>query len=244
MTVLESAERFEATTRSRRARRARRWIAAAVVVVLAAAAIWVVWFSPLLAVREVRVLGVRSVSVDSVRQAAAVPVGQPLARVDVPGIAERVGAIPEVAAVEVRRGWPDVLVVVVTERVPVAVAAATRGFSYVDATGARFGSVVAAPRGMPVVGSANEDALRSAAAVVAALPEPLRATVRTVAARTYDDIVLTLAGGATVRWGSVDESARKATVLRALLSVTATSYDVSAPDLPTTRGRVTASATP
>jgi len=39
-----------------------------------------------------------------------------------------------------------------------------------------------------------------------------------------------------VQWGNADESAKKAAVLLALLKVKATSYDVSAPDLPTTQG--------
>src|SRR5512140_2317662 len=104
MTVVESAQRFGAQSRTRRT---RRWAVVAALVVLAALAVWVVWFSPLLTVREVRVLGAVEVSADSVRQAAAVPVGVPLARVDAAGIAERVGALPRVASVEVRRGWPD-----------------------------------------------------------------------------------------------------------------------------------------
>ena len=241
MTVVESAQRFGATTRTRRT---RQWVALIAVGSVVSLAAWVVWFSPLLTVREVRVLGVTSVSVDLVRQVAAVPAGQPLARVDVSGIGARVGAIPQIAGVEVRRGWPDVIVVVVTERVPVVVTATATGYVYVDATGARFGSLEIAPGGMPIVTSANATALASAAAVVAALPAPLRATVRSITARTRDDVVLTLAGGATVQWGSADESDRKATVLQALLAVRASSYDVSAPDLPTTRGRLTTSSAP
>lgn len=69
-------------------------------------------------------------------------------------------ATGEVGAVEeVRRGWPDVLVVVVTERTPVGVVRAGPGYAYVDATGARFGSVRARPAALPVVRPSDETSL-------------------------------------------------------------------------------------
>jgi cell division protein FtsQ len=239
MTVVESAQRFGAAQRTRRT---TRWIALVVVVTLVASGVWVVWFSSLLSVREVRVLGAIEVSADSVRQAAAVPARIPLARVDVAGIEQRVGAISRVASVEVRRGWPDVLVVVVTERTPIAVTRDGTAWTYLDVTGARFGTVNAVPAGMPKVSSANDNAMASALGVYAALPKTLATRVSTVTALSRDNVVLTLADGTTVQWGSPDQSERKAAVLLSLLKLKATSYDVSAPDLPTTQG--TGSAKP
>jgi cell division protein FtsQ len=215
-------------------------VALAVAVVLAAAAVWVVWFSSLLAVKEVRVVGAVNVSADSVRQAAAIPSGIPLARVGTGGIVNRVEALPRVASVEVRRGWPNVLVIVVTERQPLAVTRDGNGWTYLDATGARFGSLTSVPHGMASVSAASDTAMSSALAVYAALPKALATRVATVAARTRDDVVLTLVDGTSVQWGDASESDRKAAVLASLLKVKATSYDVSAPDLPTTRGTGTA----
>ncbi len=235
MTVIESAERFTET-----ARRGTwlRVLALVVAAALVAAAVWVVWFSSLLTVTEVRVLGAVDVSADAVRQSADVEVGTPLARVDVDGIVGRVGSIPEVGAVEVRRGWPDVLVVVVTERTPVVVAKATDspGYVYVDAAGVRFGAVGVRPRNVPLLRAYGSDARGSAIAVVDSLPPDLLRRVTDVVARTRDDVVLTLRAGATVRWGSAERADRKAQVLRSLLPVGAEVYDVSAPDLPTTTG--------
>ena len=237
MTVLEAATRFTEPTRRRRL---RRWIVAAGAVLVVALAVWVVWFSPLLSVREVRVLGAVNVPADSVLQAAAVPDGVPLARVDVGGVTSRVSALPRVASVEVRRGWPNVLVVVVTERQPLAVTRDGNGWTYLDATGARFGSLTSVPHGMASVSAANDTAMTSALAVYAALPTALASRVATVAARTRDDVVLTLVDGTSVQWGDASQSDRKAAVLASLLKVKATTYDVSAPDLPTTRGTGTA----
>ena len=237
MTVVESAQRFGAATRTRRT---RTWAAAVVVVALGGLGVWIVWFSSLLTVQEVRVLGAVEVSADSVRQAAAVPAGIPLARLDTAGIAARVGALPRVASVEVRRGWPHVVVVVVTERQPLAVTRDGSSYTYLDATGARFGSLGAVPAGMALVAASSDTSMTSALGVTSALPAALRARVATVTARTRDDVVLRLSDGTTVQWGSPDQSARKAVVLAALLKVKATFYDVSAPDLPTTRGTGTA----
>ena len=233
MTVLESAQLFGAATRRRRA---YRWIVLAAVVAVVALVVWVVWFSSLLTVREVRVLGTTTVSADQVRTAADVPSSIQLARVDADGIASRIEAIPRVRSVEVRRGWPDVLVLVVTERTPIAVTRVGTTLTYLDDTGARFGSVSVAPNGMPLVVASDEVATGAALAVVDALPKALRDTVATVTATTRDDVVLTLDDRVTVRWGSAEQSDRKAAVLASLLRVKAASYDVSAPDLPTSRG--------
>jgi cell division protein FtsQ len=233
MTVVESAQRFGEKARTRRT---VRWVALCLVVAVAGAGVWAVWFSSLFTVTEVRVLGARTVSLDEVRQVAAVPDRQPLARIDADGVAARVGAIPEVASVEVRRGWPHVLVIVVTERTPIAVTRVGTAWTYLDASAARFGTPAAPPRGMPVVTASTDVARAAAVGVVAALPTSLGSIVTLVSARSRDDVVLTLSGGSTVQWGSVDDSARKAAVLSSLLKVKARSYDVSAPDLPTTQG--------
>ena len=233
MTVLEATSRFTANARTSRV---RRWLIAALVAVVAVAAVWLVWFSSVLTVTQVRVVGATNVSADSVLRAAAVPPHQQLARVDAAGITARVAALPRVATVEVRRGWPNSLVIAITERTPIAAVVTPGGLALVDASGVTFGSVAAAPKGMPVITASTPDALTSASAVVAALPPSLRAGVATVTARTHDDVVLRLVSGPTVRWGSVDQSDRKAAVLTALLKVKASSYDVSAPDLPTSTG--------
>jgi len=206
MTVVESAQRF--TEAAARPSRWRRRLVVAALVVLACTAVWAIWFSSLLAVKEVRILGTQDVPSDEVRTAAAVRVGEPLARIDVDGIAERVGAIPTVGSVEVRRGWPDVL------------------FGAPSSTAAR----------LPFVRSGGEASLRSALGVLAALPESERIRVVSVVARSRDDVVLRLRSGATVQWGSPEASDRKLAVLLALLPRKAAHYDVSAPDLPTTRG--------
>jgi len=58
-------------------------------------------------------------------------------------------------------------------------------------------------------------------------------------AATADDVRLELAGGASVVWGSAEDSALKATVLATLMRAappdTVAQYDVSAPSSPVTQ---------
>ena len=213
--------------------RGGRWVATLAVVALLAAVVWLVWFSPVLSVRSVKVLGTTATPTDAVVAAADVPLGTPLARVDVAGVTARVSALPRVASVEVRRGVPSELVVVVTERTPVAVVPEGGGYATVDVTGVRLGRVAAKPRSLPVV-TATGEGRRAALAVVGGLPRDLLLRVIEVRGDTPDAVELRIGGGATVRWGDAGRGDRKADVLRALLSVPASRYDVSAPDLPTT----------
>ncbi|HET8969694.1 MAG TPA: FtsQ-type POTRA domain-containing protein, partial [Candidatus Nanopelagicales bacterium] len=236
---IESATRFTEPSHPHGGRRGRRrWLLVVLLVAVLAGAGWVVGWSPLLSVTEVRVLGARTLSADQVRAAADVELGMPLARVPAAAVAERVEALPAVAGVEVRYGWPHVLVLVVTERVPVAVvagASGTAGFELVDAAGNRYDTVAARPVGLPLLAT-TPAADGAALAVLTALPPELASRVARVRADTQDDVVLVLADGTRLRWGGATDSGRKAAVVLALLPRRAGVIDVSAPELPTTRG--------
>ena len=69
--------------------------------------------------------------------------------------------------------------------------------------------------------------------VVNELPEKLRPDVVSVSATSGADVKVTLSGNRVVKWGSSDDTPRKAAVLLVLLSRPGTTYDVSSPDLAT-----------
>lgn len=216
-------------------RRRAPWLRRALVVgglVLAAAIIWMVWFSQIFSVNEVRVVGAAGEAADAVVRAAQVPVGAPLAQLDAETIAERVRELAWVGSVDVRRGWPNSVVLAVEEREGIA---RFEG-QLVDAAGVAFTPIGLIPRGLPQV-RAQGSALQEAMAVYTALPEKWRDRVIRVAANTRDDVTLTLRSGSVVRWGSADRSDFKAQVLDSLIKRRAAVYDVSAPELPTTRGK-------
>ena len=129
----------------------RPLIGALLVVVLLVVGAYVVWFSPFLAAEKVSVAGTDVLAPVEVREAAAVPIGRPLARVDLDAIRGRVGAMPEVKSVRVTRAWPHGVAITVTERVAVAVVPRGRGFRGLAPDGVLFRSYDARPPGLPVI---------------------------------------------------------------------------------------------
>jgi cell division protein FtsQ len=238
-----------ATVRSRKrfARRqwARRWLAWRRVVALLlliglmVGSVWLVYFSEVLAVKDVEVEGARTLGSEEVRDVAAVPSGLPLARVDLDAIRARVEALAVVRDADVTRAWPDRVVIDVEERVAVAVVeigGRTRGM---DAEGVVFRDYPKPPPGLPQVRTSSDtrsDALREAALVVEALPAEVSRRVDHVEVATIDQISLVLRDGKSVVWGSAEESEAKAEVLAGLLQQPGRTYDVSVPGQPTTSG--------
>lgn len=212
-------------------------VAGGLVLVLGGLAVYLLWFSPVLAVKEVAVSGTKVLTPDEVTTAAAVPLETPLAGLDTQAIAARVRALPAVADVALEQRYPHTLAIVVTERELVYQRKSEGGFQWVDRLGTTFRTTPQAAPGAIVAVTESTDVrlLADVATVVAHLPSALRPKVTQVQAKAVDAIVLTLADGDTVVWGSADESELKAKVLATLLQVDAKVYDVSAPAYPTTK---------
>jgi cell division protein FtsQ len=234
-----------ASTRKRFARRqwARRWLAwrrllvAALVLLLVGGAVYTVYFSSVLAVEGVEVRGLDTLRVADITAAADVPVGEPLATIDLEAIERKVSSLGEVRSVEVSRQWPHDVLIEVEERVPVAVLRLGDQLRNLDADGVIFGDRKHPPGNLPMVetdADTSSDALREAAAVAGALDPALLAIVDHLEVATVDQITLFLRDGRIVRWGSSEQSQEKAEVLSALLKRKAEVYDVSVPGAPTT----------
>jgi cell division septal protein FtsQ len=232
-TPTSSRRRFARRAWARRWAVLRRALVALLVIALVGGAGWLVFFSSVLAVEQVRVSGTRTVSPQQVAHAAAVPLGEPLARVDVDRVRRRVESVPVVARADISRSWPSTVAVEVTERTPVAAVPRGPAYRLVDAEGVLF-RTVAEPRGdLPVMSTGNPAATAGAAAVVAGLPQDLARRVAEVEAATMDSIELLLRSGRRVVWGSAESTDVKAQVLSALLKRKASVYDVSVPGSPT-----------
>ena len=231
-------QRLAARTRVRRWSRTKAIAAGLGVVAVVALLAWVVLGSSLLAVRTIEVHGADSALAASVRARAASAVGTPLARVSTSHVASDVEQVRSIGAVRVRRDWPHTLRIDVVLRRPVAFAPLPDGgYELLDSGGVVIKTVGTAPSSLPrvVVGTGVGANLADGATVLAAAPPAVRAKVERVNVVSGQDIRLTLRNGVQVRWGSVDNSAYKASVLAALVKHKARVYDVSAPDLPTTR---------
>ncbi len=226
----------------RRHEKPRRWpwiLGIVLVLALLVGAVYAVFLSPLLGVRQVTVTGAPDALAARIESAAGVPGGTPLARVDLDAVAAAVSSVPEVESVGVAREWPDTLAITVTPRLPVAVTSANGRLWLLDAAGDPFLAVDAPPPGVIsvqlVAPGTGDPSTLAAIGVIQAFSESFRGQVADVRARTPYDVEITLTDGRTVIWGDAEQSATKMQILPAVLQQPGTTYNISDPSLVTVR---------
>ena len=202
------------------------------IITVALLAVWLVWFSSVFTVKAVKVTGVDVGLEQQVLAAATVPMGEPIIKVDTAAIGSAIqGALPWVASIDVRRGYPNDIVIAVTPRV--AVAQSTSGQA-IDADGIAYLSPTALSKNLLTINGSDPDALGTAVRIYRQLPPQIAQRIASLTAKSRDDVTFTFGSGAVVRWGNDKKTEQKVAVLTALLPRRARMYDVSAPELPTT----------
>ncbi|VEG26838.1 cell division protein FtsQ/DivIB [Actinomyces howellii] len=235
-------DRLTERRRAERSLRTRRLGVVLVVAGVVAALVWALAFSPLLALRpqEVSVVGSDgTVSTQAVREVLAPYEGAALARLDVAVLGQEVAdSLVRVKSARVTRSWPHGLKVTLTMRVPVAVRQVEGGYEVLDGEAVVLETVEQAPDGLVTITSQEQDPdgqqVSAVAQVVGSLDEATRAQVRSGSASESGQVTLALASGATVVWGDTSRSEVKARVLAELMTLEASTYDVSSPGSPTT----------
>jgi cell division protein FtsQ len=211
------AKRF--TRASRRRRIAATGVIGVVVLLLAVLAIAV--FSPILALRTIRVEGTSAIPVSSVRNALTSQLGTPLALLDEGKIRSELSHIILIRSYVTEVVPPNTLVVRVVERRAIGVLKHGSTYEQVDPAGVVL-ATSATPAGLPVIqiGTAGVNSAGFAAAVkvLRAMPASVLGQVGSISATTLDNVSLTLAqGNHIVIWGSAAQSDLKAAVLATLL---------------------------
>ena len=233
----EKAEirRFTARARARRAAILTTLGVVGAMVVLGLVAV----FSPILALRTIVVQGTSRVDASAVQTALDDQLGTPLALIDNGRIDADLSQFPIIQSYSTEMIPPGTMVVNIVERQPIATIQEADGtYRFVDAAGVTIEQATERMAGVPLVADSSDDlpnpTFKDAVEVLLALPASLRAQVDTIAAKSHDDVTLTLVGAAqSVEWGSADDSDRKAellAVLQQLHSGQAGTFDVSAPD--------------
>lgn len=226
-----------------RFRRRRRLALAVLLAVLAAAALFggraALLHLAKFRVSEIDVQAPADLDPGMLRDASGLRTGLPLLTVDLDTARRRVAAVPQVASVTASRGWPSTVTLRVTERTPVALTDSANGPWLVDATGMAYQPAPKPPPALPKLSAGRvaegDPATGAALSVLSALTPELRQQLRAIEAGGPFDVRLRLADGRQVLWGAAENSPRKAAVLAVLLTQSGSSYDVSAPDLPTIR---------
>lgn len=239
LTPGEFAKALQEKREAQRRRKLWRGGALGAAVVLVALAVYLAFFSSVFAVKQVSVAGAGLLTVDEVKAAAQVPLGQPLLTQDLGGVRQRIEDLPAVRSAEVERQFPDVVAVTIEERAVAFLRERDGEFDWIDPEGVSFHRTAdPLPQQLVADVAVVEDEQRllaDVATVATAVPPEVRAQVVAIQAEAVDRISLLLDEGRTVVWGSADESPLKAEVIAALISVEAETYDVSAPGHPTTR---------
>ncbi|GGI48433.1 cell division protein FtsQ [Agromyces flavus] len=222
------------THRSRMRRLA--WIVGIASVVGLAVLAVAVAYSPLMALREVRVEGASRIPAADIQAAFEDRIGTPLPLISADDVQTTLSEFPLIETYATETLPPGTLVVRIVERTPVGVLDGPSGFTAVDAAGVVVARSDERPDALPVItveGGVDGDAFRAVGAVLRSLPADLLARVTTVTAQTPDDVEFELAEGAAVVWGSDEDSALKSAVLVRLMAAAPPDevdrYDVSAP---------------
>lgn len=221
-------------------------IAACVVAALVAGVLVAAVYSPLLAVRTVTVSGTKLLKPAQV-QAALKPLhGKPLPQISDGEVDGLVKPLVQIKSVTTQAHPPSTLVVLVQERIPVALVKRGEEYILVDVEGVRLSSTAdPASVKLPVIdggaGAIGKELFQATAAVLGALPASVLAKLSNASAKSVDAVELKLIDGQTIVWGNAGEKELKARVLEALLKVPADPanpvkvYDVSVPRHPVTR---------
>ncbi len=193
---------------------------------------WSLYQSKWFIAQDVTVTGNSRLSVEQITASAAVPIGNSLMSINTGAMTAQLMTLPQIKVVTVERGWPRTILIKVTERTPIAVAATSNGFNLIDAEGRDAGVVAAPPAGLLVI-SAQPDSQAMLGAIKALAAIPAEWQLIGLAAATQDSIVATLGSGAVITFGSGERAVDKVEVAQALMEKGYTVINVSAPDAAT-----------
>jgi len=206
------------------------WLA----VIISAVTWWSLYQSQWFIAKEVTITGNSRLSAEQISEVAAVPIGNSLMSINPVAISKQLEALPEVKTAMVERGWPHAILITITERTPIAVAATASGFNLIDSDGVNAGVVSAPPKGLLVI-SAQPDSPAMTNAIQALAAIPAKWAITGLSAATPDSVVATLKNGVVVTLGSGERAADKVEVAQALIEKGYEVINVSAPDAPTVK---------
>jgi cell division protein FtsQ len=196
--------------------------------------------SPLLAVREIEVVGANRVSAASILKDLNSLKGKPLPQITSDELAAKLSKYELIDSVSAVALPPSKLRVVVVERTAIAIVN-INGIDYLyDAAGVQLGRATSTDL-LPTIdhpgNPATSTAFSQAISVILSLPVALLPKIDKITAMSKDNVVLHLRDySQKILWGDASQPALKAKVLSALLNHYAKhfgqTFDVSAPSQP------------
>lgn len=208
------------------------FLAFVIAVLLAAGVgVYLSYFSNLLTVKNIRVTGIERLSEQRVLDLALVQINSPLIELNSEAVANQILQEKLVKTVQVRKGWPDTVVVEIEERTPIAFADLRDGRYLVDEAGVTFSKADEADEYL-LVFAPNDAARGLAARVSRELPEWLRSEVSQVESYDAKRATLVLNNGRKIVWGDEFKTKEKSSVLLVLLRTDEGDIDISTVEVP------------
>jgi cell division protein FtsQ len=217
------SRRRKAVARSKR----KRYFVGMALVLGVITVVYLMFWSPLLSVHEVRVVGAKHTTSDEIAAVAGLDAGDNLLRVSTSDIARKAEQLPWIKSAEVDRMLPGTVRVRVVERTPAMVLSLAKGRWTIDLSGAvlQHGAIsdkLPVLAGVAVAGVRAGDRLQTEESIGAlkayrSLPRRMKKDVAGVFAPTQERISFSLKEGTVVRFGAAERLRAKNEVLRALL---------------------------
>jgi cell division protein FtsQ len=230
-----SESNLRSLERRRSNKKRRRIVLASTLGAVMAFAVYAFYFSNWLTVSRVTVIGNTISSTYEIESALNIPIGTQLARVNSDDVNASLVGISSIDHVEVRRAWPNEIVLAVTERIAIATIQKAGHWEFVDAKGVAYGKTFSQPKELMVFNVDNKAARAEVAIVYSQMPGWIKALVKTIGATSRDNVQVDLGKSGKAIIGDSSRLERKFAVLKVLLTRKARIYDVSAPDVPVTR---------
>lgn len=203
-------------------------------ITLIAAVVAALPFTPAMPVDAVNVEGAVNLPAEEVEALSGIEAGTPMGRVDVRGAAHRVAGNPWVDSATVKRQWPNAVDITVVEHTPVAWLDQSGEPHLINSEGKDF-VVAQPPVGAVQLTGIGDEQMREAVEVAAAITDPARPQVRELTTDGAHNFVLKVEGDRTVVWGAAEDNRNKALALETVLQLPGQSFNISNPELVTSR---------
>ena len=223
---------------------AKRALMGAGIALILVVLLWGILFSPIFALdsKRVSVSGIEgsTVSEEAVKEQVSGFDGTSLLRLNLVAVSDKVQTISLVKGASVSRDWPRGLDIHVTLREPVACLVESDVCVAVDKEGVKLDIPqeqadalphIALSDGTGDIGQSSDAMIQ----ILGSLDTGTRAQVSGISVDKNQQFTLNLTTGASVFWGTADDDAFKASVLKVLLGQNASFYDVSSPRAPVTQ---------
>lgn len=237
------ARMFSKMLSARRTRKIATTLTVASVLVLGVLTA-VATFSPLLAIKQVTVLGTERLNADEIAAALAPHLGTPLPLINRDDVANSLSGFDLIESFSATAFPPNELQVRISERQAIAIVEVEGALWLHDPAGVRVAPALPTdilPRILLAEDPKTSQGYRDAVDVLLALPLELLGQVEFIQANTRDDVQMSLRGalGQRISWGDSSDAVLKSKVLQALMlnnqGATSVTFDVSSPNAPVVR---------